>query len=110
MANYLNKFGQITGNGYKGQRPGQSELYYATQRYFRNIGQCPSGTRLLTSTSRSNQALDGFPVIRTWDDPIQYSCQKNFILGIGDIYTHADKNVPGSTGTTNEPAKPAHRR
>ena len=63
----------------------------------------------LRDTWRSvvDQALDGFPVVRDWDDPIQYSCQKNFVLGIGDIYTHADKNVPGSTGTTNEPAKPA---
>lgn len=105
VANYLNKFGQITGNGYKGNDP-VSELYYAAQRYFRNVGAVPEWNTLLTSTS-VNQALDGFPVIRTWDDPIQYSCQKNFILGIGDIYTHADKNVPGSTGTTNEPAKPA---
>lgn len=105
VANYLNKFGQITGNGYKGNDP-VSELYYATQRYFRNIGAVPEWNSLLTSTS-VDQALDGFPVVRDWDDPIQYSCQKNFVLGIGDIYTHADKNVPGSTGTTNEPAKPA---
>lgn len=105
VANYLNKFGQITGNGYKGNDP-VSELYYAAQRYFRNIGAVPEWNTLLTSTT-VNQALDGFPVIRDWDDPIQYSCQKNFILGIGDIYTHADKNVPGSTGTSLEPTKPA---
>jgi type IV pilus assembly protein PilY1 len=29
------------------------------------------------------------------DDPIQYACQKNFILGIGDIHTHADGDLPG---------------
>ncbi len=37
-------------------------------------------------------------MISTWDDPIQYSCQKNFILGIGDVNTHADRNLPGATG------------
>jgi type IV pilus assembly protein PilY1 len=52
--------------------------------------------------------VDGFPVITSWDDPIQYSCQRNFVLGIGDVNTHADKNVPGSsTPTGNEPAKPS---
>ncbi|MFT3666573.1 pilus assembly protein [Piscinibacter sp.] len=105
VANYLNKFGQITGNGYKGNDP-VSELYYAAQRYFRNIGAVPEWNNLLNTTT-VNQALDGFPVIRNWDDPIQYSCQKNFILGIGDIYTHADKNIPGATGTSLEPPKPA---
>ena len=30
-----------------------------------------------------------------------------FILGIGDVNTHADKNVPGNAGSTNEPTKPA---
>ncbi len=105
VANYLNKFGQITGNGYKGNDP-VSELYYAAQRYFRNIGAVPEWN-ILRNTTTVDQALDGFPVVRNWDDPIQYSCQKNFILGIGDIYTHADKNIPGATGTSLEPTKPA---
>ncbi|MBS0433304.1 MAG: pilus assembly protein [Proteobacteria bacterium] len=106
VANYLNKFGQIfPANGYKGNDP-VSELYYAAQRYFRNIGAVPEWNTLRPTTT-VDRALDGFPVVRDWDDPIQYACQKNFILGIGDIYTHADKNIPGATGTTLEPAKPA---
>ena len=106
VANYLNKFGQLfPANGYKGNDP-VGELYYAAQRYFRNLGEVPEWNTLRPTTT-VDRALDGFPVVRTWDDPIQYSCQKNFILGIGDIYTHADKNVPGATGTTLEPAKPA---
>ncbi|MEB0014886.1 hypothetical protein QN416_25135, partial [Glaciimonas sp. Cout2] len=44
--------------------------------------------------------IDGFPVITAWNDPILYSCQKNFIVGIGDVNTHADANLPGSTLTS----------
>ncbi len=50
--------------------------------------------------------VDGFPVITNWNDPIQYSCQKNFILGIGDINTHADRNLPGATGGAANRASP----
>ncbi|MDP3225659.1 MAG: pilus assembly protein, partial [Rubrivivax sp.] len=59
------------------------------------------------TTATKTTWVDGFPVITTWDDPVQYSCQRNFILGIGDVNTHADKNVPGATPTGNEPAKPS---
>ena len=83
------------------------ELYYTAQRYFRNLGSVPRVDHAeQPGTTPAATQLDGFPLIRTWDDPIQYSCQKNFILGIGDIYTHADKNVPGATGTSLEPTKP----
>lgn len=101
VANYLNKFGQLfPANGYKGNDP-VGELYYAAQRYFRNLGAVPEWNTLRTTTT-VDKALDGFPVIQTWDDPIQYSCQKNFIIGIGDIYTHADKHVPGNTNNASE--------
>ena len=46
-------------------------------------------------------------MISNWTDPIQYTCQKNFILGIGDVYTHRDKNLRGSTLLTDEPPVPA---
>jgi type IV pilus assembly protein PilY1 len=36
------------------------------------------------------------------DDPIQYACQKNFILGIGDIHTHADGDLPGGAPYSSE--------
>jgi type IV pilus assembly protein PilY1 len=106
VMNYLNKFGQINPGTYKTYDP-VSELYYAAQRYLRNKGNVPAWT----SQSGANAATlatwaDGFPVISTWDDPVQYSCQRNFILGIGDVNTHADRNLPGATGTS-EPAKPA---
>lgn len=107
VANYLNKFGQTIPGTYKDNDP-VGELYYAALRYYKNLGNVPQWTNTGTADAATvSKWLDGFPAIKTWDDPIQYSCQKNFILGIGDIYTHADKNVPGNTLTATEPAMPA---
>ncbi|WAC73256.1 PilC/PilY family type IV pilus protein [Roseateles sp. SL47] len=105
VMNYLNKFGEIT-NNYKTFDP-VGELYYAALRYYRNLGNVPEySSDNGASTSTKTAYADGFPVISTWDDPILYSCQKNFILGIGDVNTHADRNLPGATGNS-EPTKPA---
>jgi type IV pilus assembly protein PilY1 len=108
VTNYLNKFGEINPGNYRSNDP-VSELYYAALRYFRNLGNVPEWSNIAAGTSAAtiSTRLDGFPVITTWDDPVQYSCQRNFILGIGDVYTHADKNVPGNQNNTNEPAMPA---
>jgi type IV pilus assembly protein PilY1 len=108
VINYLNKFGQLTTNNHKDFDP-VSELFYAVTRYFRNLGNVPAWTSM-SGVSDANRArfADGFPIITNWVDPIQYSCQRNFALGIGDIYTHRDKNLPGTgTGTVDEPTKPA---
>ncbi|MDY7506775.1 pilus assembly protein [Ralstonia wenshanensis] len=101
VMNYLNKFGSASKN-YKTYDP-VGELYYAGIRYYKNLGNVAS-----YSSNTNATLIDGFPVIQTWDDPIQYSCQKNYILGIGDINTHADANLPGSTiRSSNEPALPS---
>ncbi|CAN7704163.1 PilC/PilY family type IV pilus protein [Variovorax sp. LjRoot84] len=105
VINYLNKFGQLLPGNYKGNDP-VGELYYAALRYYRNLGNVPEWSNLTTTDAARATQLDGFPVITNWTDPIQYSCQRNFILGIGDIYTHGDKNVPGNTNTANEPTLP----
>ena len=108
VMNYLNKFGQITPGSYKTYDP-VGELYYAAVRYFKNLSNVPEWTDMTSaSAAQKTTFIDGFPVITNWDDPILYSCQKNFILGIGDVNTHADKNVPGSSiaSGTNEPAAP----
>ncbi|WP_295645795.1 PilC/PilY family type IV pilus protein [uncultured Methylibium sp.] len=103
VANYLNKFGQLSTGDYKGNDP-VGELYYATIRYYKNLGNVPEWTNMGTASAATiSTRLDGFPVITPWDDPIQYSCQKNFVLGIGDIYTHGDKGLPGATNRTDEP-------
>ena len=109
VMNYLNKFGYYSGGVYKTYDP-VSELYYAATRYFRNLGNVPEYSSLsgAGNAATMNAWVDGFPVIRTWTDPILYSCQKNFILGIGDIYTHRDTNLYGSTiRTSDEPPMPA---
>ena len=107
VINYLNKFGQVIPGSYKTFDP-VGELYYAAVRYFKKLGNVPEWSAPgAASAATKTTWVDGFPVITTWDDPIQYSCQKNFVLGIGDVNTHADKNVPGSSGTANEPGKPS---
>ncbi len=107
VINYVNKFGQVTPGSYK-TYDNVSELYYAALRYYRNLGNVPEWTSMAgASTATKTTWADGFPVITSWDDPIKYSCQRNFVLGIGDVNTWTDKNLPGNTGTTGEPAKPA---
>ena len=88
VINYLNKFGYAA--GYKGNDP-VGELYYASQLYLRNQPFPSSYTDNLDAAKK-----DGFPVITSFSNPIIRSCQKNFILGIGDIYTHCDGNLPNS--------------
>ena len=106
LINYLNKFGQMTNGDHKSYDP-NSELYYAAIRYLKNQGNVPEYTALPGNTGVDPAtAADGFPIITNWDDPVQYACQKNVILGIGDVYTHRDKNLPGSGSTADEPAMP----
>lgn len=101
LMNYLNKFGYTA--GYKGLDP-VGELYYASQLYLRGRAPPASYADFGTSTAAEIAAYkDGFPVITGNNllrggtrDPIIQSCQKNFILGLGDIYTHCDGNLPGS--------------
>ncbi|KAF1720769.1 hypothetical protein CSC75_10400 [Pseudoxanthomonas wuyuanensis] len=102
VINYLNRFGQMTNNNPKSLDP-VSELYYAAVRYFKNQGNVPAYSNM---SGDIYGLADGFPVITQWDDPIKYSCQTNVILGIGDVYTHRDKNLPGSTPGDGEPGKP----
>jgi type IV pilus assembly protein PilY1 len=97
LMNYLNKFGYAS--GYKGNDP-VSELVYAAQLYLRGQSPPVAYSNNLTPASR----LDGFPVVTGTDllaggdrDPMINTCQKNFLLAIGDIYTHCDGNLPGST-------------
>lgn len=96
VINYLNKFGKTKGK-YKQFDPA-SELYYSALRYFKNQGNVPEYTDM-SSLSQANKDLfkDGFPIITDWNDPIKYSCQANFIIGVGDVNTHRDGNLPGSS-------------
>ena len=96
--NYLNKFGK-TGK-YKSNDP-VGELYYEALRYFQGLQPTSTATSSLTTAG-----YDNFPIYpATWTDPIQNACQRrNFILTIGDVNTHNDKQLPGhkSPGGVNE--------
>jgi type IV pilus assembly protein PilY1 len=101
VINYLNKFG-LTAPGYKTYDP-VGELYYTATRYFRNKDNVGAYTSGIDAVMK-----DGFPVITDWNDPILYSCQSNFIIGVGDTNTHADANLPGSAIVSDkEPTTPA---
>jgi type IV pilus assembly protein PilY1 len=97
VTQYLNKFGRAA--GYKGFDP-YSELYAEVLKYFKAKTPTPS-----YSSGINAAMVDGFPVITNWNDPIQYACQKNFIVGIADSNTHKDKNLNGGISSAeNEPA------
>lgn len=98
VINYLNGFGQIITGNYKSIDP-VNELYYAALRYYRGLDNIPAWSNLSHGDLNNKKKwLDGFPIITDWkkEDPIQYYCQKNFVLGIGDTNTHRDRNVPGT--------------
>jgi type IV pilus assembly protein PilY1 len=103
---YLNRFGRAA--GYKGFDP-VSELYAESLKYMKNGPMSPYLPSTEYYTGANAAMIDGFPVITDWagDFPIQYSCQKNFIIGIADANTHKDKNLHGGiVGTENEPGTP----
>ncbi len=104
--NYLNKFG--TAGKYKSNDP-VGELYYEALRYFQGLQPTSTATSSLTTTG-----YDNFPIYTSWTDPIQNSCQRrNFILTIGDVNSHYDKQLPGHKSpngvneTSTDPARAA---
>lgn len=107
LLNYLNKFSEV---GYKSYDP-IGELYYESIRYFKHLGPTPStygadtaNGRNLTAVSRSSSdnRNGGFWFYQAgeWEDPILFSCQKNFIIGINDANPWLDKRLPGTSFTT----------
>lgn len=112
VINYINRFGQMTTKTHKNYDP-VSELYYTAIRYLKRQPNIAAyANNLGASANERYELADGFPVIANWDgaanDPFQYRCQKTAILGIGDVNTHRDKNLPGNRAhggsTANEPA------
>jgi type IV pilus assembly protein PilY1 len=104
VANYLNTFGRVgpTPGLYKSFDP-VGELYYESVRYLQGLQPTPQAV-----SSISTAQLNGFPAYTTWTDPFEggdptkdYSCLKNNIMFIGDVFTHSDKSIPGNTSTAN---------
>ena len=96
VINYINQFGTVS-QGYK-TYDNVGKLYYESLRYLRGLQPTTAFYTRATATG-----ADGFPVIRSWDssteDPVQYWCQKNYIIAMGDTHTHCDKRLPGGTST-----------
>lgn len=93
VINYLNKFGRAAGR-YK-TFDNWGELYSESVRYLMGL-QPKAESIALTGNAATDATLkDGFPIATTWTDPIQNSCQKNYIITIGDTNTHCDGRVPG---------------
>lgn len=122
VINYLNQFGrtstQLSGKAmgdlggptdnplgnYKTYDP-ISELFYESIRYlqFHKDGPTPQAISGLPNTTYA----DNFPVYTTWDaDPMLNSCQRNYVVTIGDINTHEDHYIPGNVDTSHgDPAR-----
>jgi type IV pilus assembly protein PilY1 len=104
VVNYLNQFGRTGASQgvYKGYDP-FGELYYEAVRYLQGLTPTAQATSGMTTAMK-----DGYPVYDTWlgtdaPDPhpavsgmTDYSCVKNSIIGIGDVFTHEDKSIPGN--------------
>jgi len=98
--NYLNKFGY---RGHYEYADTVSDLYWATLAYYMQV---PLDARYTDGLSQSNSQDTSFPVFSgkpanasskpTINDPIQYSCQNNAIVTIGDSHTWLDTRVPTS--------------
>jgi len=105
--NYLNLFG-YKAKSYK-RYDNVSEMYAVALRYLlgpSGIGHVPSYSAIPAgvSTAQRINIKDDFPVITNWIDPDLPasqggSCQKQFIIGIGDTNTcgdNCDNNLSGS--------------
>ncbi|MFT3789862.1 MAG: PilC/PilY family type IV pilus protein [Rudaea sp.] len=106
VANYLNLFGFVPTANYSAttraaykRYDSVSELYYMALRYFRNLGNIASHTSTAAAITNGEATNDHFPVIESWDDPIAYSCSTNYVIGIGDIHTWDDENLPTGNGS-----------
>lgn len=110
IINYINQFSD---QGYKSSDPA-GELFYESLNYFRNRGPTSeyskadnSNGRSLSAITRSNSdnRTGGFWFYNTsneWKDPIAYSCQRNFIIGINDANPWLDKRLPGTWFTVDK--------
>src|SRR5690606_31177748 len=96
VINYINNSGHLVpGTNFK-QYDNVSELYYTAYRYLKGLNNIEAYTSVLDKTGDARDRLvGGLPIIKDWKkgghDPIQFSCQKNFFLGIGDTNTHNDR-------------------
>ena len=90
VVNYINKF---SGPGYKSYDP-IGELFYEAIRYLKGNTAATAEAHSGIALSSTDTATGGFPIYTTWTDPLQYSCQKSFIVAINDANPWLDKQCP----------------
>ncbi len=83
VINYLNKFGFTSGGYEVYDQP--SEMVAEALRY---LMKKPATASYYQRANDDPRRKDGFPAITNWEDPIINACQRNAILGIGDVNTH----------------------
>ncbi|MEJ2743721.1 MAG: PilC/PilY family type IV pilus protein, partial [Gammaproteobacteria bacterium] len=93
VVNFINKFTQ---SGYR-YYDTNSQIYYESLHYYKHNGSTPE-----YFPNSPPKVSTRFPFIRgsQWRDPIQSSCQKNFIVSIGDGYQWAGTRLPGTHYTS----------
>lgn len=91
--NYLNKFGYD--NGYETDDT-LADLYWASLAYMMNVSLDSS---YFTGMTGSNSMDTKFAVYQSanLNDPVQYQCQANSIVTIGDSHTWYDTRVPSTS-------------
>lgn len=91
--NYLNQFGYD--NGYETYDT-LADLYWASLAYLMNV---PLHADYTAGLSVANSLDTAFPAFGgQLGDPVQYTCQANAIVTIGDSHTWYDTRVPSSAG------------
>jgi type IV pilus assembly protein PilY1 len=107
VISYLNRFNK-SGNAKSKDHVG--ELWYESLRYLQGLAPSNGTTDSITIPPNTLTARlsDGFPVYKTWTDPLTSACQRsNYILGIGDTNTHWDRSLPGITTAEQDALNPA---
>lgn len=96
VISYINRSGHIVpGTKFK-REDNVSELYYTAYRYMKGLKNIPAylDFNIRNSGVSFDQLIGGLPIISDWQegghDPMQFTCQKNYILGIGDTLTAND--------------------
>lgn len=98
VISYINKSGLIRNDTEFKRFDNVSELYYTAYRYLKGLSNRDEYINLPDNADTRARLVGGLPII-DWsaneeDDPIQFACQNNFFLGIGDTNTHNDKLIP----------------
>ncbi|HEV7813646.1 MAG TPA: PilC/PilY family type IV pilus protein [Janthinobacterium sp.] len=91
LINYVNQLGRATPSGrgrYKSADP-LGELYYEALRYVQ--GRQPSAGAAEFGSD------EGFPVFKSWTDPLVAACQRNVFLTIANAGAAGDRYVPGNS-------------